>query len=150
MKLDQGHKLRLVFYSGGQVDSNKRIHLALSKLTGKKARSITYIPFTHENGLHYFNRFKKRYQKFGFKKFRYLAIDSDFLQKEVREALKSDVIYLAGGNTFYFLKHLRLEKYIHLTKHIKQMGVDLKKTESFELMTPFRKSQIKKIDKFKV
>jgi dipeptidase E len=124
MKLDQGHKLRLVFYSGGQVDSNKRIHLALSKLTGKKARSITYIPFTHENGLHYFNRFKKRYQKFGFKKFRYLAVDSDFLQKEVREALKSDVIYLAGGNTFYFLKHLRESGFLKkLVQYAKRGGV---------------------------
>ncbi|MCB0351606.1 MAG: Type 1 glutamine amidotransferase-like domain-containing protein [Bdellovibrionales bacterium] len=107
MKLDLSRKRRLVFYSGGQENSNGRIHDALSKLSGKKARSLTYIPFSHENGVHFYNRIKKRYKKYGFKKFRYFAADSDFLKKEMNEAFKSDVIYLAGGNTFYFLKHLR-------------------------------------------
>src|SRR4051812_42323467 len=99
MKLDLGLRRRLVFYSGGQTDKNNRIHEELAQLAGKGARSITYIPFTHENGRRYFKRMKKRYQRFGFRKFRYFAVDSDFLRKEMNEALKSDVIYLAGGNT---------------------------------------------------
>lgn len=107
MKPDLGHKRRLVFYSGGQERSNNRLHEALSKLLGKKARSLTYVPYSHENGSHFYERVKRRYRKFGFKKFRYFAVDSDFLVKEMNEALKSDVIYLAGGNTYYFLKHLR-------------------------------------------
>ncbi len=107
MKLDLSRKRRLVLYSGGQEIGNSRIHDALSTLSGKKARSLTYIPFSHENGVHFFNRIKKRYKRYGFKKFRYFAVDSDFLKREMNEALKSDVIYLAGGNTYYFLKHLR-------------------------------------------
>lgn len=107
MKLDQSRKRRLVLYSGGQESSNGRIHKALSVLSGKKARSLTYIPFSHENGTQFYKRVKTRYKKYGFKKFRYLAVDSDYLKREMAQALKSDVIYLAGGNTYYFLKHLR-------------------------------------------
>jgi dipeptidase E len=107
MKLDQSMKRRLVLYSGGNDKRNHKLHEAVSRLRGKKARSLTYVPYSHENGEHYYGRIKKRYRKYGFKKFRYFACDSDFLVKEMKEALKSDVIYLAGGNTYYFLKHLR-------------------------------------------
>jgi len=117
-------KLRLVFYSGGQDLGNIRIHQALSRLMGKKARSFTYVPFSHENGRHFYNRIKKRYRRFGFKKFRYFAADSDFLVKEMKEALKSDVIYLAGGNTYYFLKHLRESGFLReLDKFARRGGI---------------------------
>jgi len=106
MRLDQSHK-RLVFYSGGQDAGNKVLHEKLARLAGHRARSFTYVPYSHENGEYFYRRIKARYRKFGFKKFRYFAPDSDFLVREMNAALKSDVIYLAGGNTYYFLKHLR-------------------------------------------
>lgn len=106
MRQDKGRGFRLVFYSGGQDENNALLHRALAKMVGH-GRSITYVPFSHENGQYFFRRMKKRYTRFGFKKFRYFDVDSDFLRKEMNEALKSDVIYLSGGNTFYFLKHLR-------------------------------------------
>src|SRR5262249_36495004 len=34
-------------------------------------------------------------------------VDCAVSSSELRRALSSDIIYLAGGNTFYFLKHLR-------------------------------------------
>jgi dipeptidase E len=124
MKLDQSLKCRLVLYSGGYEKGNHRIDEALSKLKGNKVRSLTYIPFSHENGLYFYQRIKKRYRKHGFKKFRYFAVDSDFMAKEMNEALKSDVIYLAGGNTFYFLKHLRESGFLkRLVKFARRGGV---------------------------
>lgn len=100
-------KRKLVMYSGGREGGNIRLHRALGEFAGKKPRSLTYIPYSHENGAQYFKRVKARYQRFGIKKFKYFPVDSDFLMKEMKEALKSDIIYLAGGNTYYFLKHLR-------------------------------------------
>ncbi len=107
MALDQSHKRRLVFYSGGQEKSNSLLHEALAKWPGLRPRSMTYLAFSHENHQFYFRRIKKRYRAYGFNRFRCFSADTDFLAREMREALKSDVIYLAGGNTFYFLKHLR-------------------------------------------
>jgi dipeptidase E len=119
-----GLDIRLVFYSGGQETGNKILHEKLAHLAGHRARSFTYIPFSHENGEFYFNRIKQRYKKFGFRKFRYFAPDSDFLVREMNAALKSDVIYLAGGNTYYFLKHLRESGFLkRLKSFVKRGGV---------------------------
>jgi len=128
---------RLVFYSGGQQKSNNHLHQALSTLNGSKARSFTYVPFSHENGMHYYNRLKARYRKFGFRKFRYFAADSDYLMKEMNEALKSDVVYLAGGNTFYFLKHLRESGFLkRLEKFVERGGVLAGLSAGAIIMTP--------------
>lgn len=131
------HNLRLVLYAGGQSAGNKRIHTKLSRILGRQARSFTYIPSSHENGEHYFRRIKKRYARYGFKKFRYFAVDSDFLMREMREALKSDVIYLAGGNTFYFLKHLRESGFLKkLEKFAERGGVIAGLSAGAIVMTP--------------
>ncbi len=131
------HNFRLVMYAGGQNSGNKRIHEKLSSILGRKARSFTYVPSSHENGEHYFRRIKKRYARYGFKKFRYFAVDSDFLMREMREALKSDVIYLAGGNTFYFLKHLRESGFLKkLEAYAKRGGVVAGLSAGAIMMTP--------------
>lgn len=128
---------RLVFYSGGQNKSNNILHERLANLKGKRARSLTYIPFSHENGEFYFRRIKKRYSRFGIKKFRYFPVDADFLAKEMREALKSDVIYLAGGNTYYFLKHLRESGFLkRLEKFVARGGILAGLSAGAIIMTP--------------
>lgn len=131
------NKYRLVLYSGGTDPGNKLLHKALANLAGKRARSMTYVPFSHENGLFFFNRIKKRYKQFGFRKFRYFPVDSDFLNKEMNEALKSDVIYLAGGNTYYFLKHLRESDFLkRLTTYAKTGGVIAGLSAGAIILTP--------------
>lgn len=141
MKLDLSRKalrkLRLVLYSGGTDPRNQFLHEALAQLPGRRARSLTYVPYSHENGLFYFRRIKKRYQKVGIRKFRYFSVDSDFLRKEMREALKSDVIYLAGGNTYYFLKHLRESGFLkELEKFAKRGGVIAGLSAGAIILTP--------------
>jgi dipeptidase E len=131
-------KRKLILYSGGNHNwGNERLHPVLVQLAGKKSRSMTYIPSTHENGEIFFNRFVKRYKKFGVKKFRYFPVDSDFLKREMKEALKSDIIYLAGGNTFYFLKHLRSSGFLEeLKKFVKRGGILAGLSAGAIIMTP--------------
>ena len=130
-------KRKLVLYSGGQSPTNKRLHEALVRLGRKQAQSMTYIPFSHENGDYYFKKIKKRYRQFGIKKFVYFAVDSDFLRREMNEALKSDIIYLAGGNTFYFLKHLRESGFLkRLEKYIKGGGIVAGLSAGAIILTP--------------
>lgn len=68
---------------------------------------MTYVPFCHEGSQVFFNRFVRRYRGFGASEFHCLPVDVKISERESHRALKSDIIYLAGGNTFYFLKHLR-------------------------------------------
>lgn len=117
--------MKLVFYSGGQTPSNRLIHHALFHLVDPKQHtSMTYIPFCHDGSDLFFRRAIKRYQRVGFQRFHCLPVDVPFSQKDLRKALGSDVIYLAGGNTFYFLKHLRKSGLIpHLKQFVERGGV---------------------------
>jgi dipeptidase E len=71
---------------------------------------MTYIPFCSEGSEVFFRRFERRYRSFGATEFHCLPIDDPALREGRRAEktiLASDVIYLSGGNTYYFLKHLR-------------------------------------------
>lgn len=98
----------LVLYSGGQQSSNHRLHGALSDLVGfKKVKSLTYIPYCFEGHQAYYNRFKKRYARFGFNDIHSFHADRPQTISNINRLLASDAIYLAGGNTYYMLYHLR-------------------------------------------
>jgi dipeptidase E len=105
---------RVVLYSGGQERRNAQIHATLLELA-LRGRSdpggtrMTYMPFTHEGALPFYRRFQRRYRAFGGSSFSCVAADDPGLVRNraagtIRE---SDVVYLAGGNTFHFLAHLR-------------------------------------------
>jgi dipeptidase E len=49
----------------------------------------------------------RRYSRFGIGEFCCLTADEKPSLLQIRAALKTDIVYLAGGNTFYFLKALR-------------------------------------------
>jgi dipeptidase E len=100
--------MKLLFYSGGQTNKNHVLHQSLSELAGSgKRKSFAYIPFCADGSEVFYRRAIKRYQRFGFSRFQCLNVDQKFTKDELKKILDSDVIYLAGGNTFYFLKHLR-------------------------------------------
>ena len=55
----------------------------------------------------YFMRSVRRYSRYGMTEFCCLIADERPSARQIRTALRADVVYLAGGNTFYFLKALR-------------------------------------------
>jgi dipeptidase E len=115
--------MKVVLYSGGQEPSNLLIHHALFQLVNPKQNaSMTYIPFCHDGSAFFFKKAIKRYQGVGFTRFHCLPVDVPFTQKALNKALRSDVIYLAGGNTFYFLHHLRKSGLIPQLKHFVERG----------------------------
>lgn len=102
--------MKLVFYSGGQDPGNQELHAELSHLVGhKRHKTFTYVPYLTDDSTYFFRRAMSRYRPFGFTNFYCLPVDQgkELSSKALHRALGSDVIYLAGGNTFYFLKHLR-------------------------------------------
>ena len=111
---------RVVLYSGGQTRRNALIHESLLALAlqgrgaGRRRVRMTYVPFTAEGALPFFRRFERRYRPFGGTHFRCVPADLPELarpgaarRQAAETLLESDVVYLAGGNTFYFLLHLQ-------------------------------------------
>ena len=112
--------MRLVLYSGGQSKSNHQLHRTVVDLAlesrrerfGKRGAVLknlqfTYIPFCEEDAQLFFGRAKRRYRAHGIENFICLSMERRPSAAEFDHAFSSDIIYLAGGNTFYFLKHLR-------------------------------------------
>lgn len=120
MSSERDPRRRAVLYSGGQVRRNARLHKALLELAlrgparGRRRVRMTYVPFTVEGAEPFFRRFERRYRAFGGAHFRCVPADLPELarpgparHRAAQALLESDVVYLAGGNTFYFLAHLR-------------------------------------------
>jgi dipeptidase E len=105
---------RVVLYSGGQERRNAQIHANLLELALRgRSRSdgtrMTYMPYTHGGALPFYRRFQRRYRAFGGSSFSCIAADDPSLIRSdaARTIRESDIIYLAGGNTFHFLAHLK-------------------------------------------
>ena len=97
--------MKLVFYSGGQSRSNHRLHEAVVGLAriGKprsKRLQMTYIPFCSDASSVFFHRAMRRYRGHGVERFFCFHVDEPHSRDEIEIALESDIIYLAGGNTF--------------------------------------------------
>jgi len=116
----RGPRTRAVLYAGGQTRRNAPLHAALLELArrgpaaGRRRVRMTYVPFTTRGAGTYYRRFERRYRLFGGTDFRCVPADLPELarpgearREAARALLASDVVYLAGGNTFYFLHHLQ-------------------------------------------
>ena len=103
--------MKIVLYSGGQSKSNHKLHQAAVELARRTRKTgtlqLTYIPFCSDNASVFYHRAIRRYRSNGVERFYCLPVDNGPTKEEMDLALTSDIIYLAGGNTFYFLKHLR-------------------------------------------
>ena len=100
----------LVLYSGGQSPRNQLLHQELIRLARQKTDEplrFTYLPFCSDGSMTYFMRSVRRYARYGVGEFCCLTADERPSRAQIREALRAHIIYLAGGNTFYFLRALR-------------------------------------------
>lgn len=116
--------MKLVFYSGGHEEENTLLDQQLLKLVGKEDPLITFIPSCSYESELYFKEFIEQYQRFGVKRFLHFPIDIPYDDILLNEVLKSDVIHLGGGNTFYFIKHLKKTGMLsRLKSFVKEGGI---------------------------
>lgn len=129
---------KLVLYSGGQTNKNYPLHQALVDLVDHKRQiSMTYIPYCYSGHKKYYLRAVNRYKKFGIKKFHCMPVDRPISTESLKKTLNSDIIYLAGGNTFYFLMHLQKSKMLKpLYNYVKAGGVLAGLSAGALIMTP--------------
>ena len=105
---------------------------------------MTYMPFTREGALPFYRRFERRYSAFGGTGFACVAADDPALgngatarHAAVRCLGESDVVYLAGGNTYYFLSHLRRSGLLEeLRKFARRGGVIAGLSAGALILTP--------------
>jgi dipeptidase E len=147
------NRRRVVLYSGGQERRNALIHETLLELALRRGETrsgrrrgvrMTYMPFTHEGARPFFRRFERRYRSFGGTRFDCVAADAPELaasaaarRAAAERILQSDVVYLAGGNTFYFLAQLRRSQLMEpLARFARRGGVVAGLSAGALILTP--------------
>ncbi len=115
--------MRLVFYSGGHDFENSLLDESLLGLAGKNPQ-VTYIPSCSYLCDQDFREFVEQYGKYNIHNIINFPIDNDYTEVLKEEVFKSDIIHLSGGNTFYFLKHLRKTGMLaELKKYVRSGGI---------------------------
>jgi dipeptidase E len=117
--------MSLILYSGGHYKDNEALNRICIESTGKRHPKITYIPASSEWGLEDFREFVEAFDDIRRCHFVYFPIDFPFTQEMKTRALESDVIFLSGGNTFYFLNNLRQTGLLTSLKECHQQGKTL-------------------------
>lgn len=111
-----------MFYSGGDVLENQILDRVLISKVANPNPQMTYIPYAHYESEVHFKEFVEQYQIYGIEKFIYFPVDVPFDHILLREVLKSDIIHLSGGNTFYFLTALKKYKMLPQLKKFAERG----------------------------
>ena len=97
--------MKLWFYSSGDADDNAEMDEELVSELGVQPR-LTFVPAHQCDAEEYYDEFINRFSQFGYFNFRLLDIEEPISRRMMRSILRSDMIYLSGGNTFHFLKYL--------------------------------------------
>ncbi len=116
--------MKIVLYSGGAEKENRFLNQRALELTGVDVPKVTFIPSSSYYAEEDFKYFVDEFSKLGVQRFMHFCVDTPFTKTLLNEVLRSDLIFLGGGNTFYFLKHLKKHKMFgHFKKFLKRGGV---------------------------
>lgn len=114
--------MKLVLYSGGDKDENNSLDREVIELSSNKDPLFVFIPADMYDGESEFQEIVDRFAPMGVKRFLYFPVDVPFDKVLLKEVLKSDIIYLGGGNTYYFIQHLRSTGFFNQLKSFSKRG----------------------------
>ena len=98
--------MHIWMYSCGGI-LNKSMDLSMISYIKKKNPLLTFVASCYESSQYYYEEFVERFSSYGFRHFELLHLDHNVKKKSLERVLKSDLIYLSGGNTFYFLSSIQ-------------------------------------------
>jgi dipeptidase E len=113
--------MKLVLYSGYDED-NRQIDEQLVHLIDKQSPKVTFIPSAHHLPEHDYEYFCQSFDDYGIRDIRIFNVDQPFSSSQVEAVLRSDLIYLSGGNTYYFLHWMRKQGFDRKLKEFVQNG----------------------------
>lgn len=99
--------MRLVFYSGGEINENRALDLEMLRLSGTGKPRITLIPASSDYAEEEFTEFSQQFRPYGVGRIQVFKHDRPFTNYDANQALDTDIVFMSGGNTFYFLYHLK-------------------------------------------
>jgi dipeptidase E len=115
--------MQVVLYSGGYYEDNLLLNQSILDLASKGRPRLTFIPSSSEWGMQDFAEFVDAFDHLKNLDYIYFPVDHMPSPSLVTNAFESDIIFLAGGNTFHFLSCLRKHKMISkLTKFAETPG----------------------------
>lgn len=116
--------MKLVLYSGGSEEDNRFLNKRALRLTETPVPKLAFIPSSSIDAEVDFKFFVQEFSELGVQRFIHFCVDNPFSKTLLNEVLKCDLIFLGGGNTFYFLKHLRAAgMFAHFETFLKRGGV---------------------------
>ena len=129
--------MKLVLYSG-YAEANEPIDRAALRLTGKKNPRFVFIPSANHVPEFEYEYVKETYGALGVTNIAQLNLDRPYSLTDAEKIIKSaDIIYLSGGNTFYFLKSIRRNHFDRLLlKFVNSGGVLAGLSAGAIIMTP--------------
>lgn len=99
--------MKLVLYSG-YAEANAPIDAEAMRMTGKKNPRVVFIPSANHVPDFEYEYVKETYAEHGVKNILQFNIDRPYSLRDAEKIIKTaDMIYLSGGNTYYFLKSIR-------------------------------------------
>jgi len=136
--------MRLWFYSSGDAASNAdadaRLAIQIEQNMGKRRREprVTFIPANPEDAPYYFEEFVDRCSQHGITNVELLDIhDGRLTSARVSAALRSDMVYISGGNTFHLLHAMRHTGFEHdLARYVHAGGILAGHSAGAIVMTP--------------
>ncbi|MDB2447283.1 peptidase E [bacterium] len=114
--------LNVWFYSSDDSEVTLEMDIDLYNSLKSVHPKITFIPSHHENDGEHYGEFKHRFDRLGNPKHYYLPVDSEISKSSLLKAMDSDMIYLDGGNTYYFLWHLKKSGMLDLLEDFVREG----------------------------
>jgi len=129
--------MKLILYSGGYSAKNQKLDEHLMSMVPTQTPVFTYIPSQYAGSKQYYEQVKNHYMQYGVKTFNFLAIDQPFSLADIERAMESDIIYLSGGNAYYFLRHIKSSGFDRYLKNFaKRGGVILGVSAGANMLTP--------------
>ena len=129
--------MKLALYSGYD-EKNEPIDVEVMRMIGKKNPRVVFIPSANHVPDFEYEYVRETFAEHGVKDILMFNIDRPYSASDAERITKSaDMIYLSGGNTFYFLKSLRHNHFDRLiTKFVQRGGVLAGLSAGAILMTP--------------
>lgn len=115
--------MKLIFLGGTDSEDNEKVFLEYETLLETDDPLISFIPsYSFEAESEFRDFVFNMRENLGYERFLYCPIDKNLNSVFVKEVLKSDLIYLGGGNTYDFLSFMRSSGFSSLLKKFVKNG----------------------------
>lgn len=129
--------LNIWFYSTDDSELTLDMDVDLFNSLKRAHPKVTFIASHYSNNDEHYEEFKYRFDRLGKVNHNFVTVDRDFNRSKFMRLLDSDLIYLDGGNTYYFLHHLRRHGLLPLLKdYVREGGVLAGTSAGAIIMTP--------------